>query len=856
MIDKSMYAAPQGIDALGDQQDGDIEIEVIDDDEPAENPDPVPEVAAAFEANLVDSLDDETISIIVTDLDFQTDNDRRSRSDWESTYKKGLKLLGLKPEERTEPWDGACGVVHPMITEAVVRFQAECMTETFPASGPVRSKILGKETPEKKESAQRVEEDMNWELTENMPEFRNEHERLLWELPGGGCAFKKVYYDPSKGRQVSNFVPAEDVLLPYGTTNLMTCERITHVMRMSKNNIIKLMEAGFYREFDLGDAPRVKDDIKEAKDRETGFTDINDDRFTIHEVHVDLVIDGDPERDKSSQIAYPYVVSYIKETSDVLSIRRNWREEDTYRCKRDHFVQYDYIPGLGAYGYGLFHLVGGYAAGATSILRQLIDAGTLSNLPGGLKSRGLRIKGEDTPIAPGEFRDVDVGGGSIRDAILPLPYKEPSAVLAALLDKIIDEGRRFAATADLQVSDMSAQAPVGTTLALIERQLKVMSAVQARVHDSLKKELKLLKEIIRDYTPDEYTYDPATGNKSAKKADYDSVEILPVSDPSAATMAQRVVQHQAAIQMAQMSPEIYDLPHLHREMLEALGFKNAAKIVPLPDDLKPQDPITENMQILRSEPIKAFSHQDHQSHLGAHQALANDPMIQQMIGQNPKAPMMMAALQAHIAEHMAYDYRRKIEAALGIVMPPEGEDLPPEVEIALSQMQAQAAMQVQQQNQMQAAAQAAQQAAQDPLVQIQMREVATKERKVAVEEGKLKLDGVKVLADAAFQSDTIDLEAGKTAGDMAARGMELGHQMQMDRTQHAHTQDVHKTDTAFRVIETGLDTGMKMADHRQTERMADRAHTEQRLQNDKQAADQKEAAAQEQPAAKPPKGKK
>jgi hypothetical protein len=823
MIDKGLYAAPQGIDALGEDQE-ELEIEVIDDDEGAEHPDPVPEADPAFEDNLAESLPEGTITDIVTELDFQTDNDKRSRTDWEKTYTEGLKLLGLKQEERTEPWDGACGVVHPMVTEAVVRFQAECMTETFPPSGPVRTKILGKETPEKKESALRVEEDMNWELTESMPEFRNEHERMLWALPGAGCAFKKVFYDPTKGRPVSQFVPAEDILLPYGTSNLMTCERITHVLKLTKNQLLKLMEAGFYRSFELTDAPRVKDDIKDAKDKETGFTDINDDRYTIHECHVDLVIDEDSYRDSDSLVAIPYVVSYIKETGEVLAIRRNWLEDDEYRCKRDHFVQYDYIPGEGAYGYGLFHLVGGYAKGATSILRQLIDAGTLSNLPGGMKARGLRIKGEDTPIAPGEWRDVDVPGMSIKEAILPLPYKEPSIVLAGLLDKIIEEGRRFAATADLQISDMSAQAPVGTTLALIERQLKVMSAVQSRVHDSLKKELKLLKDIIRDYCPDEYSYDPDTGGRRAKKTDYDSVEILPVSDPSAATMAQRVVQHQAAIQMAQMSPEIYDLPHLHREMLETLGFKNAAKIVPLPEDIKPMDPITENMQILRSEPIKAFAHQEHQAHLAAHQALMNDPLIQQMIGQNPKAPMMMSALQAHIAEHMAYDYRRKIEAAMGIVMPPEGEPLPPQVEITLSQMQAVAAMQVQQQNQLQAQAMAAQQAAQDPLVQLQMREVAVKEKQADTQQ-------MKVIVDAAHNADKIDLEAGRVAGDMQHKGTQLGHQIEMD-----------KTDMAFNVATKGVDVGMQRHQSEQQERMADRAHTEKRIEGDKHAADARQTA--------------
>jgi hypothetical protein len=842
MIDKSIYQAPVGIDALADGGD-ELEVEIVDD--PADSDLHMPpggeNQTPEFAANLCETLDEADLTAMISELAASIDNDKMSRKDWERTYKDGLKLLGLKTEERTEPWSGACGVVHPMLAEAVVRFQAECVTETFPAAGPVRTHILGKETPEKKEAAQRVEQDMNWELTENMPEFRGEHERMLFELPGAGCTFKKVYYDPSLGRQTSVFVPAEDVILPYGTTNLTTCYRLTHVMRKTEDEIVKLQESGFYASVPIGSPTKTVDDIKQAKDRETGFNDLNDERFILHEVLVDCVIKGDPLRDEGSQAAYPYVITYIKDTETVLSIRRNWREEDKLRRKRQHFVQYDYIPGFGAYGLGLFHLIGGYAGGATSLIRQLIDAGTLSNLPGGLKSRGLRIKGDDTPIAPGEFRDVDIGSGNIRDNIMPLPYKEPSVVLAGLLDKIVEEGRRFAATADMQISDMSAQAPVGTTLALIERQLKVMSAVQARVHNSLKQELKLLRDIIRDYTPDEYTYDPESGTRNAKKADYDTTDVLPVSDPSAATMAQRVVQHQAAIQMAQMAPEIYDLPHLHREMLETLGFKNANKIVPVEEDLKACDPVTENMDILRSKPIKAFMHQDHAAHLAVHNAMLQDPSVMQALGQNPKAQMMLAGLQAHIAEHMAYDYRKKIEAALGIVLPPEGEELPPQVETALSQMMAQAAMVVQQQGQMQAAAQAAQQAAQDPMVQLQQAELAVKQQKNAI-------DDKKVVIDAAYKQDLLDLQEREMQAKYELEGVKAGHQIAQSKQQNRASE-----------LQSGVKSGVEIAKIKQQGEQHDRQMTEQRIAGDKQAADKRdseERAAAQKPAAPAKKAKK
>ena len=781
-IDKSLYQAPAGIDALA-QEEEPIEIEIVDPEEvnihagdvdihikPGGEEDD-------FGANLAEEMDEGAIDSMAGDLAAAVDQDKASRKDWEKAYTEGLKLLGLQYEERTEPWNGASGVFHPMITEAVVRFQSETITEMFPAQGPVRTKIIGKETPEKKEAAKRVEEDLNYELTEVMREFRPEQERMLWSLPATGSAFKKVYYDPNLGRQVSMFVPAEDIILPYGTTDMDTCYRLTHVMRKTENEIKKLMQAGFYRDIELGEPDKDQSDIQKAKDKETGFSDIDDDRYTLLEIHVDLDLDGFNDTDGDGEktgIALPYVVTMIKGTNDVLAIRRNWREDDDLRLKRQHFVHYQYIPGFGAYGFGLFHLIGGFAKSATSIMRQLVDAGTLSNLPGGLKSRGMRIKGDDTPIAPGEWRDVDVGSGSMRDSILPLPYKEPSAVLSGLLDKIVDEGRRFAATADMKVSDMSAQAPVGTTLALLERQLKVMTAVQARLHYSFKQELRLLAAIIRDYTDPDYSFEPEEGKRTAKESDYSACDIIPVSDPNAATMSQRVVQYQAVIQMAQMAPDIYDLPQLHRNMLEVLGIKNAEKLIPLEDDMKPKDPVSENMEALKCEPLKAFQYQDHEAHIKVHTAAMQDPMMAQLIGQNPKAAQIQAAMTAHIAEHVGFAYRQKIEQQLGMALPPADEKLPPEIEIALSNMMAQAAQQVLQQNQATAAQQQAQQQAQDPVVQMQQAELELKAKEVAVKEAKLKLEELKITGDQKLEGMKLGAQVEESKAKIAAQAQQFG----------------------------------------------------------------------------------
>jgi hypothetical protein len=768
-IDKALYQQPMGIDAAALKEEP-IEIEIIDPEAVNIKMDGL-EISIEkgepsiddFDANLADYLPESSVQLMVSDLDSDIDNDRNSRKEWEKAYVTGLKLLGLQIEERTEPWDGASGVFHPMITEAVVRFQSETITETFPAAGPVRTKIVGKETPAKKEAAQRVQEDMNFQLTEVMQEFRPEHERMLWSLPATGSAFKKVYFDPSIGRQTSIFIPAEDILLPYGTSDIQSCYRVTHVMRKTKNEIIELQQAGFYCDVELGDPDRAIDEINKAKDKETGFADLNDERFTLYESHVKLVFKDDPLADRDDDgeltgVALPYVVTFIRGTNTVLAIRRNWNESDSLHLKRQHFVHYQYIPGFGAYGFGLFHLIGGFANSATSLMRQLIDAGTLSNLPGGLKSRGLRIKGDDTPIAPGEFRDVDVGSGTIRDNILPLPYKEPSQVLMALLGNIVEEGRRFAATADMKVSDMGANAPVGSTLALLERQLKVMTAVQARVHFTLKQELQLLAAIIRDYTDDEYTYEPdGEEGPRAKKSDYRNVDILPVSDPNAATLSQRVVQYQAVIQLAQMAPDIYDLPMLHRGMLDVLGIKNAEKLVPMDEDQKPTDPVSENQNLLKGKPVKAFQYQDHEAHIQVHMSAMQDPIIMQLVGQNPRAGAIQAATMAHIAEHVGFAYRQKIEQQLGMPLPPEGEPLPPQIELALSGMMAQAAKQVLQQSQGQVAQNQAQQQAQDPVIQMQQKELELKEREVAIKEGGLQLNQQKLAVDAADKADKTDL---------------------------------------------------------------------------------------------------
>jgi len=738
-IDKALGQAPMGLDLEEVSDEPAIEIEIEDPEAVRIGIDGQPileiekeEIDDDFNANLAEEMDEGELAEVCNDLLGEFEEDLSSRKDWMQTYVDGLELLGLKIEDRTEPWPGACGVYHPLLSEALVKFQAETIMETFPSSGPVKTQIIGKETAEKKEAAVRVKDDMNYQLTEVMVEYRPEHERMLWGLGLAGNAFKKVYFDPSLDRQVSLFVPAEDVVVPYGASNIQTSQRVTHVMRKTENELRRLQVAGFYRDIDLGDPVDSFDEVEKKIAEKMGFSASSDDRYKILEMHVDIDLPGYEDKDEDGEptgIALPYVVTIEKGTQNVLAIRRNWNPDDELKQKRNHFVHYSYIPGFGFYAFGLIHLIGAFAKSGTSIIRQLVDAGTLSNLPGGFKTKGLRVKGDDTPIAPAEFRDVDVASGTIKDNIMTLPYKEPSQVLYTLLGTIVEEGRRFASAADLKVSDMSAQSPVGTTLAILERTLKVMSAVQARIHYAMKQEFKLLKNIIRDYTPEEYAYEPVEGPPRAKQSDYDDVDVIPVSDPNAATMSQKVVQYQAVMQLAATAPQLYDLPYLHRQMLEVLGIRNAAKLVPMPDDQKPRDPVSENMDVIKNKPLKAFAYQDHQAHITTHQTFMQDPMTAQMIGQNPMAQQMMGALQAHIAEHFGYMYRQQIEQQVGAPIPSFDEDdeqIPQDIEFALSRMVAQASQQLLQQNQATAAQQQAQQQAQDPIIQMQMQELQLK----------------------------------------------------------------------------------------------------------------------------------
>ena len=778
-IDKGLYAAPLGIEdedmmappieiEIEDPESvrigmGDIEIELSPGKEDTDE---------EFDANLAEFMDASALDSLGSELVSDFTKDIGDRKDWIQTYVDGLKLLGLKYEDRTEPWQGACGVFHPMLTESVVRFQSEGIMETFPAAGPVKTQILGKDTPEKEEASTRVREDMNYQLTDVMVEYRPEHEKLLWNLPLAGSAFKKVYYDPSIGRQVAMFIPAEDIVVPYGASNLERAERVTHVMRKTENEITKLQEAGFYMDVDLGDPSHELDDIEKQKAEEMGMSALQDDRFRILEMHVDLDLKGYEHENKKGEktgIALPYVVTVEKATTKILAIRRNWYEGDELHTKRQHFVHYQYIPGFGFYGYGLIHLIGGYAKSATMLIRQLVDAGTLSNLPGGLKSRGLRIKGDDTPIAPGEFRDVDVPSGSIRDNILPLPYKEPSQVLYTLFQNIVQEGRQFASAGDMKVSDMSAQAPVGTTLAILERTLKVMGAVQARMHYSMKQEFKLLKAIIADYTPEDYDYEPIEGSRKAKKTDYDMVAVIPVSDPNAATMAQKIVQYQAALQLAQTAPQLYNLPLLHRQMIEVLGIKNAAKLIPIEDDATPVDPVQENQNALTGKPNKAFIEQDHQAHIAVHTSMLQNPKVMGLVQSTPQGQAIMAAMMAHINEHLAFAYRKEVEASIGLLLPTEEQEknMSPEVAAQVAQLSAQASTRLAQQAQSQAAQQQAQQQAQDPLVQMQQQELQIKMQE-------LQLKAQKQQIDAAAKADQLRIEESRIAAQKEIAAMQVG----------------------------------------------------------------------------------
>jgi len=778
-IEPSVYQAPEGLeDEMMEGSEMEITIvdpEIVTMDDGSVEITLVPEsgledtMGAPFDANLADYLEEKVLTHLSNDLLGYVNSDTNSRKEWADTFVKGLEVLGFKYEERVEPWDDACGVYSTVLSEAAIRFQAEAMSETFPASGPVKTKILGENSREKEEAAERVREDMNYELTEVMVEYRPEHERLLYSLGLAGSAFKKVYYDPNLGRQVAMYIPAEDVIVPYGASNIETAERVTHVMRKTKNEMNKLQAAGFYRDIELGEPQSFFTDIEEKKAEEGGFSLTSDDRYTLCEIHADLIIDDldEEEGDEAMQIAKPYVVTIEQGTGEVLSIRRNWNPDDELMLKRQHFVHYVYVPGFGFYGLGLIHIIGGYARAGTSLIRQLVDAGTLSNLPGGLKSRGLRVKGDDTPIGPGEFRDVDVPSGSIRDNIMPLPYKEPSQTLLALLNRITEEGRRLGAISDMNISDMSANAPVGTTLALLERTLKPMAAVQARVHYAMKQEFKLLRAIMAEYAPEEYGYVPDRGAPRARQNDYAVTDVIPVSDPNNTTLAQRVVQYQAVLQMAQQAPQIYDLPQLHRQMIEVMGIKNADKLVPLETDLAPVDPVSENMNLLVGKPLKAFINQEHEAHIATHQAFMQDPQIAAFIGQGPSAQQMMAAMNAHIAEHIAFSYRQQIEVRLGSALPPPNEEMPKVIERQLSKLLSEAAIEVTQQKQAQVAQQQAAQKAQDPIVQMQQQELALKQaelqRKAQKDQADAQIAAAKLQLEEQKASNTATLEAGRIA---------------------------------------------------------------------------------------------
>ena len=790
--------------------------------------------ADEFNANLAEFFDENELQSLASDLMGEVDADIASRKDWVDTFVKGLEVLGMKYEERTEPWNGACGVYSTILTEAAVRFQSDTIIETFPAAGPVKTEIVGAITKLKEEAAERVRDDMNYQLTEVMPEYRPEHERMLYSLGLAGAAFKKVYFDPGLGRQVAMFIPAEEIIMPYGASSILNAERVTHIMRKTPNDMKKLQVEGFYRDIDLGDPISIHTDVEKKKAEEQGYSLTDDDRYQVYEIHVDRVIDSDPLKDDDG-IALPYVITIEKGTNNVLAIRRNWNPDDDKKLKRQHFVQYTYIPGFGAYGMGLIHIIGGYARAGTSLIRQLVDAGTLSNLPGGLKARGLRIKGDDTPIAPGEFRDVDVPSGAVRDNIMPLPYKEPSQVLLALLNQITEEGRRLGSISEMKVSDMSAQAPVGTTLALLERQLKLMSAVQARVHYAMKQEFKLLKGIIRDYTPTDYDYEPVEGSRKAKQGDYDMVEVIPVSDPNSSTMAQRIMQYQAAIQLAQGAPQIYDLPQLHRQMLEVLGIKNADKLVPIDDDMTPKDPVSENMAFLNGKPTKAFLYQDHNAHIAAHMMFIQNPSIAQMVGQSPMAQQMQAAVMAHINEHLAFQYRMQIEEQLGVQLPPPNESLPEDVEVQLSRLVAQAAVQLTQQAQAMAQQQQAQQQAQDPLIQLQQAELQIKQQdaqtkaqkvqgELAIKQQELQLRAQEI---ASRQGEDPAVAAARAQQEMQMAQQQQAAQQQADQQRHAMEMQQraaeHEQDMTFKRQSDALKlqqqmTQMRMAEQRQAEK--------------------------------------
>ena len=834
-MEKPLYSMPQGqnpfLQAAADEPT-EFEIE----GEPTSALVVIEVEEDGFGENLAEKMSEGELDKLGGELLELVEADIVSRKDWVDNYIKGLEVLGLKYEERTEPWTGACGVYSTVLAEAAIRFQSETIMETFPAAGPVKTEIIGEETQDKIDAAARVRTDMNYQLTEKMPEYRPEHERMLFSLGLSGAGFKKVYFDTALGRQTSMFCPAEDVIIPYGASSADTSERVTHMMRKTPNEVKKLQVAGFYREIDLGEPTQTHTDIEKKKAEHQGFTLTDDNRYQLLEIQVDWEIPGDEDPDG---IARPYIVTMDKARGKVLSIYRNWEEDDEQQLKRQHFVQYTYIPGFGAYGMGLINLIGGYARSGTSIIRELIDAGQLSNLPGGMKTRGLRVKGDDTPIGPGEWRDVDVASGVLRDNIMPLPYKEPSQTLLALLNQLTEEARRLGAISDMNISDMSANAPVGTTLALLERTLKTMSAVQARVHNSMKQEFKLLAAIRRDHSAEDYEYDPESGDRSAKKSDYSLVEVIPVSDPNSATMAQRIMQYQAALQLAATAPQIYDLPLLHRQMLEVLGIKNAAKLIPTEDDMLQVDPISENMAFLNGKPTKAFLLQDHDAHIAVHQTFMQDPMIAQVIGQNPMAQQMGAAIMAHISEHLAFSYRKKIEDRLGAPLPLPNAELPPEMEVQLSRLVAQAATQLLQMNKAAAAQQQAQQQQQDPLIQMQQAELQIKGQEVQIKDKK-------VDADIAYNQQKLQMEAAK----QQPQGPDPRIAMQQAAQQAQQGQQAHQQQLAIQAQQAaGQQQAMQQAAALKAQQLQQQAAHKQQAHvqglTHKQQAHQQKLAAQE-----------
>jgi len=799
-IDKGITVAPKGIDeAALEEEVQELEIEIVNpemvtlDDGSVEItliPDAPSMGEISFDGNIATILDDSELGKISDEVVGLVEADVDSRKEWAETFAKGLDILGFNYEERTTPWEGACGVHSTVLAEAAIRFQAETMSETFPAGGPVRVKVLGKETPDKIEAAERVRSDMNYQLTERMVEYRPEHERMLYSLGLAGSAFKKVYMDENIGRQVAIYIPAEDVIVPYGASTIEFAERVTHVMRKTKNELRRLQVMGFYRDVDLGDPSPYHSDIEEKKAEDSGYSVTDDDRYSLYEAHLNLFIESID--DDEEEIAKPYVVTLERGSGEILAIRRNWNPDDSLMLKRQHFVHYSYVPGFGFYGLGLIHIIGGYAKAGTSLIRQLVDAGTLANLPGGLKSRGLRIKGDDEPIEPGEFKDVDVPSGSIRENIMPLPYKEPSQTLLALLNQITNEGRRLGAISDINVSDMSANAPVGTTLALLERTLKPMAAVQARVHYAMKQEFKLLKKIISDYSED-YDYNPQNGEMSAKMADYMSTDVIPVSDPNSSTMAQRVVQYQAVLQMAQQAPQIYNLPQLHRQMIEVLGIKNAEKLIPVEDDLKPVDPVSENMNAVMSKPMKAFIQQDHDAHIASHVAFTQDPIVGTLLQQNPRAKQIMASLQAHIAEHLAFKYRNDIEKQIGATLPLPDEELPDLLAADIAKLVAEASVQLKDLNQKEAAQKQAMAKAQDPVVQLQKADMQIKQAEVQrkaqkdqtdakIKQAELQLKAQKTQADTQLDAARLKLDEDEMMLEAKKDGIKLAQERRRDNT--------------------------------------------------------------------------